>query len=180
MGDHGGHDATKQGGDGAWARVQVSTTNTLPQPQVTPAQLEAALTSDTVVIDIRPPAEYNAGFIQGSVNIPLYQPISGWEQRKVLRRLGFALFGVLNGTEINPNFLEQLQEAAPDLEAGAILVCNLGGSMTPVGEHKKGQQSRSLFAAYELTRVGYKNVRVLAGGYNGWRADGRDVYFVEE
>lgn len=62
---------------------------------VTPAQLEATLGGgDTPVIDIRPPAEYKAGFIQGSINLPLYQPIEGWEQRKVLRRLGFALFGV--------------------------------------------------------------------------------------
>lgn len=76
-----------------------------------------------------------------------------------------------------------------------VLVCNLGGSL-----HQKGQQSRyvlcvaaipdmptrlptnprSLFAAYELTRVGYKNVRVLTGGVNGWTADGRDVYIVDD
>lgn len=109
---------------------------------VTPAQLEAALAAGTPIIDIRPAAEYAAGFIQGSVNVPLYQPIQGWEQRKVLRRIGFALFGVFNGTEVNPDFEQQLQEAVPDVQGGAVLICNLGGSMTPVGEHKKGQQSR--------------------------------------
>lgn len=106
------------------------------------SQLQIAQAAGTPIIDVRPAGQYEAGFIQGSINVPLYQPIEGWEQRKILRRLGFALFGVFNGTEINPNFMQQLQEAAPDMEAGAVLICNLGGSMAPMGEHKKGQQSR--------------------------------------
>lgn len=47
----------------------------------------------------------NAGFIYGAVNIPLYQPIAKWDALSIARRAGFALFGVLNGTEPNPDFL---------------------------------------------------------------------------
>lgn len=46
------------------------------------------------------------GFIQGSVNVPLYRPIEGWDAYKVARRVGYALFGVLKGTEPNPNFMQ--------------------------------------------------------------------------
>ena len=45
------------------------------------------------------------GFIKDSVNIPLYRPIEGWDAYKVARRIGYALFGVMNGTEPNPNFM---------------------------------------------------------------------------
>lgn len=37
--------------------------------------------------------------IDGSVRIPLYQPIDGWSVPKILRRAGFAAFGV-DGTGI--------------------------------------------------------------------------------
>lgn len=32
--------------------------------------------------------------IDGSVRIPLYQPIEGWAPEKILRRAGFAAFGI--------------------------------------------------------------------------------------
>lgn len=46
------------------------------------------------------------GFIEGSVNVPLYQPIEGWDAYNIARRVGYLAFGVLEGTEANPNFME--------------------------------------------------------------------------
>ncbi len=131
------------------------------------------------VIDIRPPPEWEAGHIEGSVNVPLYRLITGaltdsarlcllftgedtavqlthpclavrpthlcsavrpahlcsavqpahlcvwapgWDARKFLRRAGFAFFGVLNGTELNPAFHEEVAAAA-DKDKGAVLLC---------------------------------------------------------
>ena len=69
---------------------------------------------------------------------------AGWDARRVMRRLGFAFFGVFNGkpfvfvdiiicaakplvtapgTELNPDFEANLAEVAPDKEAPVILVC---------------------------------------------------------
>lgn len=46
------------------------------------------------------------GFIEDSVNVPLYQPIEGWTPFNIARRAGYLAFGVLEGTEPNPNFME--------------------------------------------------------------------------
>lgn len=46
------------------------------------------------------------GFIGGSVNVPLYQPIDGWSPFNIARRAGYLAFGVLEGTEPNPDFIE--------------------------------------------------------------------------
>ncbi len=125
----------------AW-EIMIDTMRRNKVAMITATDLEAAQEAGIPIIDVRPVDQYQSGFIQDSINVPLYQPIEGWDQRQILRRLGFALFGVFNGTEINPNFLEEMAQAAPDTDKGVVLICNLGGSMAPVGEHKKGQQSR--------------------------------------
>lgn len=51
-----------------------------------------------LLLDIRPPNEYQKGCIPGSVSVPLYRPITGLSPRAVARRAVFAFFGVLNGT----------------------------------------------------------------------------------
>jgi hypothetical protein len=47
---------------------------------------------------------------------------AGWDARKFLRRAGFAFFGVLNGTELNPAFHAEVAAAA-DKDKGAVLIC---------------------------------------------------------
>ncbi|KAK9842296.1 hypothetical protein WJX81_005104 [Elliptochloris bilobata] len=132
------------------------------------------------VIDIRPPPEFDAGHIEGSVNVPLYRLITGWDTRKFLRRAGFAFFGVLNGTEVNPDFHSEVAAAA-DQAKGAVLICNMGGTMDDSKTKQGGMQSRSLMAAYELTNLGFKTgLRVLKGGFYEWRKSGRRVVTREE
>jgi len=76
--------------------------------------------------------------------------MAGWDPVKALRRAGFAFFGVFNGTEVNPDFESQLydipamgsQEAKDSISL--ILVCQIGGDLTPTTSSKNGKQSRRL------------------------------------
>mmetsp|Transcript_13113 Transcript_13113/g.35704 ORF Transcript_13113/g.35704 Transcript_13113/m.35704 type:complete len:261 (-) Transcript_13113:477-1259(-) len=126
------------------------------------------------IIDIRPPADYEQAHIPGAQNVPFYQPITGWSAMKIARRAGYALFGVLNGTEVNQEFTQQVAKAMkPD--SGAIIYCSIGGSLDPVEKSKKGLQSRSLIAAWKLVTDGYPNVSVLKGGWSEWINSEREV-----
>jgi phage shock protein E len=52
----------------------------------------------------------------------------------------------------------EIEEAAPDLSTPIITHCGGGG--------------RSALAAESLQRMGYKNVKSLAGGFKAWKAAG--------
>ena len=52
----------------------------------------------------------------------------------------------------------EIEEAAPDLSTAIITHCGGGG--------------RSALAAESLQRMGYKNVKSMAGGFKGWKAAG--------
>lgn len=66
---------------------------------------------------------------------------TGWDPRRVARRMGFAFFGVLNGTEVNPQFFDDILKQV-DNEVGAVLLCNLGGTLEPTKGNGSGTQSR--------------------------------------
>ncbi|MEX0730848.1 MAG: molybdopterin-synthase adenylyltransferase MoeB [Aquisalimonadaceae bacterium] len=52
----------------------------------------------------------------------------------------------------------RIEDAVPDLERPILTLCGGG--------------TRSLFAAEDLKRLGYRNVQSVAGGFNGWKNDG--------
>ncbi len=55
----------------------------------------------------------------------------GWSPFKILRRVGFALFGVFNATESNGSFTEELARAVGGNKATeVILVCNSKGDLS--------------------------------------------------
>eukprot|EP01023_Acetabularia_acetabulum_P028400 TRINITY_DN2682_c0_g2_i3.p1 TRINITY_DN2682_c0_g2~~TRINITY_DN2682_c0_g2_i3.p1 ORF type:complete len:238 (+),score=31.28 TRINITY_DN2682_c0_g2_i3:79-792(+) len=142
---------------------------------LSPQELPFEQDKGVKVIDIRPSAAFDKMHIENSINVPLFQPIQGWTPWKVARRAGFALFGVLNGTEINPNFIQEIEEIISK-DSGAVIVCDYGGDL---GEEKTDssslpRQSRSLMAAYQLCKLGYQNVCVVKGGINGWVKSGRE------
>ena len=64
---------------------------------------------------------------------------AGNSVRQNLRRAGFAFFGIFNGTEFNPHFFEEVAKAV-DRQKGAVLVCGIGGVLSPLGQG--GRQSR--------------------------------------
>eukprot|EP01025_Chloroclados_australasicus_P061021 TRINITY_DN7926_c0_g1_i1.p3 TRINITY_DN7926_c0_g1~~TRINITY_DN7926_c0_g1_i1.p3 ORF type:complete len:161 (-),score=9.46 TRINITY_DN7926_c0_g1_i1:340-822(-) len=146
---------------------------------VVQTQFQRLINDGLPLVDVRTPAQFQEGFIDGATNVPLYRPITGWTPYQVARRFGYALFGVFNGTEPNPSFLEEVAEVVTEKE-GVLLCCNLGGTLEPEpGKEAVGAlgiQSRSLIAAYELSNAGYTNIRVLNEGINGWRRAGLDLW----
>eukprot|EP00884_Botryococcus_braunii_P018274 jgi/Botrbrau1/512/Bobra.110_2s0141.1 len=115
---------------------------------------------------------------RGAINIPLYRPIEGFSARAIARRAGFAFFGVFNGTEANPDFAEMILDAT-QAGKGAIVYCNLGGTLDPTSTNERGMQSRSLTAAYEMTLLGIPNISVLKGGFSEWKRNGRSWVVIE-
>ena len=142
---------------------------------VTPSEVKSAQKRGTIVLDIRPRGEYNQARIPNSVNVEFYRLISGWDPLRVARRALFAFFGVLNGTEFNPEFFEEIETVVGDKRKDVIVCCNVGGTLEPTGPSEFGRQSRSLTAAYELLRVGYTKVRVLEGGVSQWVKSGETI-----
>ena len=60
---------------------------------------------------------------------------------------------------LDRGFLElKIEEAVPDLDRPVVVTCGSG--------------QRSLFAAENLKRMGYADVRSVAGGFNRWKSDG--------
>eukprot|EP00898_Chlorokybus_atmophyticus_P003355 jgi/Chlat1/401/Chrsp10S01503 len=135
---------------------------------VSPSQARDLLESwGYKVLDVRPEPEFAKGSIDGAVNVSLYRPISGWSPLATTRRLGFAFFGVFNGTEINPNFVQDVKAVYP-VETPLVVVCGMGGSMRPLHGMRFGKSSRSLIAAYMLGLEGYKTIVHLDGGLKNW------------
>lgn len=142
---------------------------------VSPQEVEFARQRGAKIVDIRPSDEFASSRIPGSVSVEFFRLIEGWGPVKVVRRAVYAFFGVLNGTEFNDRFFDEITAAVPNKKAPVVLLCNVGGTLDPTGPSKFGRQSRSLSAAYELTRAGYTNVQVLKGGFSEWQKAGRDV-----
>lgn len=130
----------------------------------------------TLVIDIRPSQDYEASHIPGAYNCEFFKSIEGWDPVKILRRAVFAFFGILNGTEYNPGFVDEVVSLTGGKKnADIVLYCNIGGQLEPWGNSKDGRQSRSLTAAFELYNAGFKKVRVLDGGIGGYVKGGFEL-----
>mmetsp|Transcript_2654 Transcript_2654/g.8976 ORF Transcript_2654/g.8976 Transcript_2654/m.8976 type:complete len:243 (+) Transcript_2654:115-843(+) len=134
-------------------------------------EAEVLVEGGVKLIDVRPAPKYEEENIEGSYNVPLYQPITGWNAKKAARRAGFALFGVLNGTEENPNFYEDVEKVAGKDET-IVIMCGEGGSLEPMKSDPSGRQSRSLIAAYCLLKNGWKKVYHMSKGFYYLDLDG--------
>lgn len=101
--------------------------------EVAPVDL-AAERGDAALIDVREPAEFEAGHIPGSVNIPR---------------------GVLEFQVVGHPALACLTDASLSRrERPIVLVCRTGG--------------RAALAAANLQRMGFSDVRSIAGGVAAW------------
>lgn len=128
-----------------------------------------------MIVDIRPRGEYEKSRVPGAVNVEFFRLIEGVDPVKVARRAVYAFFGVLNGTEFNPDFFDEFKDTIGGQRTDVIIYCNVGGSLEPTGPSEFGRQSRSLTAAYELFRAGYGKVRVLDGGLAQWIKDDEEI-----
>jgi rhodanese-related sulfurtransferase len=86
-----------------------------------------------LLIDVREPGEFNAGYIPGAINIPR---------------------GVIEFKMNNEVFWDGAFLYLPELEDEIIVYC------------KKGK--RGTLAAETLTKLGYKNVTYINGGWKDW------------
>ena len=120
------------------------------------------------ILDIRTGPEYEDTHAAGAVSAPLYRPITNWDARSIARRAAFAFFGVFNGTEESPTFLDDAEEALEGKKSKVIVYCGVGGSMVPTTNLAEGMQSRSLIACSELVNAGYTDVCHMLNGIYGW------------
>ncbi|GBF94991.1 hypothetical protein Rsub_07492 [Raphidocelis subcapitata] len=144
---------------------------------ISPQEVVFALGSGgAALIDVRPAALFAEGAVEGAVNCEYFRSIQGWSPWQVARRIGYAAFGVLNGTEVNPDFSAEVEAAVGgDRSRPVVLYCSQGGSLESGGGQRKGFQTRSLVAAYELVQRGFTSVSVMKGGFAEWSKSGRDV-----
>eukprot|EP01024_Parvocaulis_polyphysoides_P043594 TRINITY_DN3997_c1_g1_i1.p1 TRINITY_DN3997_c1_g1~~TRINITY_DN3997_c1_g1_i1.p1 ORF type:complete len:285 (-),score=39.18 TRINITY_DN3997_c1_g1_i1:211-1065(-) len=145
---------------------------------VTPEQAKILRDKGTAVVDVRLTRKFENGGINGSVNIPLYQPISGMGIAPNIRRAGFAFFGIF-GTERNLSFLEDISQTFGQNEE-LIIVCESGGSIETKPGVDSGFQSQSLKAVYELQKKGFKKVLHLQGGLRDWSREVEPLVLPED
>merc|ERR1719183_1618840 len=127
-----------------------------------------------VLVDVRPDNVFDESRAAGSVNAPLFQPITGKSPMQLLR---YALYRSMEvaPVEENPDFVEDAA-AVIGKAKGVILACAEGGSLeASFPSFKTGKMSRSLVAAYQLLEAGVAPAKTtvhLQGGLNAWfRAD---------
>lgn len=123
-----------------------------------------------VLVDVRLGGKYEASHAAASVSLPLYLPIQNWDVASVIRRAGFAFFGIY-GTELNTNFAAEVQELVPKGRR-IIVLCESGGSLENKSGTKFGFQSRSLKAVYYLQKAGITQVSYVKGGLPIWAREG--------
>lgn len=114
------------------------------------------------VVDVRPSnKEYK---VPGAIEVPLFDIVDSFHgsRKKKARYVAQKMMGVAP-TEMNPNFVSEVLEAAHG--ANVIVMCEKGGSLR-TGKEKA---SRSLCAAWKLI-VEDDTVRVahLEGGTEAW------------
>ncbi|XP_020582183.1 rhodanese-like domain-containing protein 14, chloroplastic [Phalaenopsis equestris] len=147
----------------------------LLQKRVRSVEVKEALRLQTennfVILDVRPEAEFKEAHPPGAINVQIYRLIKEWTPWDIARRAAFLFFGIVSGTEENPDFLEVV-ESRLDKDAKIIVACSSGGTMRPSQNLPQGQQSRSLIAAYLLVLNGYNNVYHLDGGLYTWLKEG--------
>ncbi|GLI63265.1 hypothetical protein VaNZ11_006169 [Volvox africanus] len=137
---------------------------------VTAAEAFAKAKKGAVILDVRLADSYARRAAAPSVNVPLYQPIADWDLASIIRRAGFAFFGIF-GTELNETFIAEVAAKVPKNKE-VIVMCETGGSIDNKPGTQFGFQSRSLKALYYLQQAGYGKVLHMKGGLGDWQREG--------
>jgi rhodanese-related sulfurtransferase len=122
---------------------------------------------------------YMTGSAEGAVNVPLFRQIQGNSMFDIIKRLNAWMF-LVEPTERNPDFIDLASKLPKNRPI--ILTCNRGGSLDKGLDKTKSSDkakmnlptryTSSLKAAYELYKLGYKDLYVLEGGINEWEKKG--------
>ena len=122
-----------------------------------------------VFVDVRPAEDYAIFHAPGSVNVPLFGPITMDSPSKVMKQLLYTFNG-MKGTDENPRFLEELAAAVPG-KSKVLVMCDSGGTYNPVGVVLEGRRSRSLVAIYKMLDAGgWSDILHVYGGVREWCA----------
>jgi len=117
-------------------------------PITGPDLLQALKSKGVTVIDVRPRNRYAQGAIPGSINVPLFQPIEGFDPYRLSRRIQFALFNV-EGTEYSPSFLSDLRAKVLPLKGRVVFLDDSGiATLSPSKAFPEGKAGHALIAAY--------------------------------
>eukprot|EP00798_Chlamydomonas_sp_ICE-L_P030092 gene30092-35056_t len=138
---------------------------------VAQAQTEGAIAQETVKRSGPSGLDINGSRITS--NKGWAQLITTLKKAEISRRLGYALMGVMNGTEVNPNFEQEVQALLVGSDKTCILYCASPSSLEPLEGNKKLSQTRSLVAAFNLVQAGNTNLVFLKGGFQEWAGIGR-------
>ena len=133
--------------------------------------IDAVALDKAVLVDVRLGSDFEKVHAEGAIGVPLFQPISGFSPKSVLKSLLYASQGI-QGVEENPDFVSEVVRIASD-KAGktVILMCDSGGTAQAVPGFLYGKQSRSLQAAFKAAKEGgLDNLGHLEGGLLGYGA----------
>lgn len=140
-------------------------------------ELTKLANTGVTIVDVRSSDRFATSSIPGSINIPLFQPITGWTPFKIARRVQFGFFGI-PGTECNPNFVAELQSKLSTTTNELIFLDDsVRGTLEPTfafPEGKPGHALMSIYIASELAKL--KNpMRYVEGGINSYSAAGGET-----
>eukprot|EP00976_Prorocentrum_cordatum_P078261 1183035-Prorocentrum_minimum.AAC.3 len=96
---------------------------TIPPQDVLPAMEEGL-----IVLDVREPQDFRDYRIDGAINVPLYTELKVTDVTSFMRRAIFATNG-MTGTQLNPNFMKEVQEKIPNKDARIGVICSSGGTV---------------------------------------------------
>lgn len=146
-----------------WPEVQTELREKLGvKPMEPDAMVAACAAGKAVMVDVRPPNEYEEWHAPGSVNLASAKP-----RKNLLKRSIGYFIGVKGGLkEENEEFEEEAADRLPDKRATIVTVCMKGGSLEPSGLSTSidPTDSPSLRVAYRLKLLGYRDVRYCVGG----------------
>jgi hypothetical protein len=91
-----------------------------------------------VLLDVRLGQKFDRGHAAGARSLPLYIPIQGWAPAAVIRRAGFAFFGIY-GTELNREFGAQAEALIPKSERGAGVAVAAGSRAACLSGARRGK-----------------------------------------
>eukprot|EP00667_Euglena_gracilis_P019156 EG_transcript_20472 len=128
-------------------------------------ELQELLKGDVTLVDVRSAEKYRQAAIPGSINVPLFQPITGWTPFKIARRVQFVFFNVA-GTEYNTSFMDTYAAKVGHREADVVFIDDsVRGTLIPTTNFPDGKPGHALMAIYLTTTAGFKGtMRYLEGG----------------
>ncbi|KAL4587192.1 hypothetical protein LXL04_000059 [Taraxacum kok-saghyz] len=122
-----------------------------------PKDAAAAINDDGYkLLDIRPEWEREKARVPGSMHVPLFVQDMDNNPITLLKKwVHFGYIGLWTGqyfTEMNPNFVDQVEKMVPDKSTKVLVAC--------------GEGLRLMMATSKLYKKGYTNLGWLAGGFN--------------